>query len=102
VGENDLLRPQRIGGTVTRLYPAARATCYGITPCDNNFFGVLEKYNPNTCTFFTPIGEMRFALNEIFKVSGLSMGDLLYEEYIPITEELHLLKRDAPQVYETY
>ena len=30
------------------------------------------------------------------------MGELPYEEYIPSTEELHLLKRDAPQVYETY
>ena len=29
------------------------------------------------------------------------MGDLPYEEYIPGTE-LYLLKKDAPQVYETY
>jgi len=45
---------------------------------------------------------MGFALHEIFEVSGMSMGDLPYDEYIPITEELHLLKRDVPQVYETY
>ena len=38
----------------------------------------------------------------MFEVSGLSMGDLPYEEYIPSTEELHLLKRDAPRVYEIY
>jgi len=38
----------------------------------------------------------------MFEVSGLSMGDLPYEEYTLNTEELHLLKRDAPQVYETY
>ena len=30
------------------------------------------------------------------------MGDLPYEEYILDTEELHLFKKDAPQVYETY
>jgi len=30
------------------------------------------------------------------------MGDLPYKEYIPSTEELHLLKRDDPQVYKTY
>ena len=45
---------------------------------------------------------MGFALHEIFKVSGLSMGDLPYEEYIPSIEELHLLNKDASQVYETY
>ena len=39
---------------------------------------------------------------KMFEVSGLTMGDLPYEEYIPSAEELHLLKRDAPQVYETY
>jgi len=83
------------------LYPAVRATCYEIAPSDYNFFGVLEKYNPDTCTFFTPIGEIRFALHEMFEVSGLSMRDRPYE-YITSTEELHLLKRDAPQVHETY
>jgi len=38
----------------------------------------------------------------MFEVSALTMGDLLYEEYISSTEELHLLKRDAPQVYKAY
>ena len=38
----------------------------------------------------------------MFEVSGLSMEDFPYEEYIPNTEELHLLKRDAPQVYKIY
>jgi len=84
------------------LYPAIRDVCYGITPSDYNFFGILNKYNPDTCTFFTPVGEMGFALHEMFEVSGLSMGDCPYEEYIPSTKKLHLLKRDAPQVHETY
>jgi len=39
---------------------------------------------------------MGFALHEMFEVLGLSIGDLPYEEYILGTEELHLLKRDAP------
>ena len=30
------------------------------------------------------------------------MGELSYEEYIPGTKELHLLKKDAPQMYDTY
>jgi len=45
---------------------------------------------------------MRFTLHEMFEVSGLSMRDLPYEEYIPSTEELHLLKSDAPHMYEIY
>jgi len=76
--------------------------CYGIALSNYNLFVILEKYNPDTCIFFTPIGEIGFALHEIFEVSGLNMGYLPYEEYIPNTEELNLLKRDAPQVYETY
>jgi len=84
------------------LYPAVRVVCYGIIPSHYNFFDILEKYNLDTCTFFTPVGEMGFALHEMFEVTGLYMGDLPYEEYIPSTEKLHLLKRDAPQVYENY
>jgi len=84
------------------LYPVDRAVCYGITPNNYYFFVILEMYNPNTCTFSTPIEDIRFALHEMFEVSGLSIGDLPYEKYIPRTEELHLLKRDARQVYEIY
>ena len=62
---------------------------------------MLEKYNPNSCTFFSPVGEMWFALHEMYEVSGLPMGDLPYEEYVPGTKELHWMK-DAPRVYETY
>jgi len=41
---------------------------------------MLEKHNPNTCTFFTPVGEMGFALHEMF---------LPYKEYILSTKELY-------------
>ena len=44
---------------------------------------------------------MELALHELYEVSGLVMGDAPYEEYVP-TEELHLLKKEDPQVYETY
>ena len=40
---------------------------------------------------------MRFALHKMFEVFGLSMGDLLYEEYVLGNEELHPLKKDAPK-----
>jgi len=63
---------------------------------------MLEHYNLETCTFFTPVREMRFALHEMYEVSGLAMGDIPYEEYIPGTGELHLIKKDAPLVYENY
>ena len=62
----------------------------------------MERYNPWTCTFFTPVGEMGLALHQLYKVSGLVIGDAPYEEYIMTTEELHLLKKDDPQVYKTY
>jgi len=71
-------------------------------PSYYNFFAILKKYNQDTSTFFTPVREIRFALHEMFEISGLTMGDLPYKEYIPSTKELHLLKRDAPKVYETY
>ena len=63
---------------------------------------MLEMYNPSTTTFFTLSGELGFALHEMFEVSGLSMGEVPYEEYVLGAEELHILRRDAPQIYETY
>ena len=45
---------------------------------------------------------MGLALHELYEVSGLVMGDAPYEEYVPTSEELHLLKKENPQVYETY
>ena len=62
------------------LYQAVRAVCYGITPSYYNFFPMLEKCNPDTCTSFTLVGEMGFALHEMFEVSGLFIGDLPYED----------------------
>ena len=51
--------------------------------------------------FFTTIREMGLALHEIYEVSGLMIGDAPYEEYVPSTEELHLLKKSDHLVYET-
>jgi len=53
-------------------------------------------------TFFTPTREMELTLHELYEVSGLVMGDTPYEEYISTSEELHLLRKEDPQVYETY
>ena len=73
------------------LYPTVKAVCYGIILNDYNFFRILEKYNPDTCTFFTSVGEMGFALHEMFEVSRLSIRYWPYEEYIPSTKEFYLL-----------
>ena len=62
----------------------------------------MERYNPETCMFFTPAEEMGFAQYEMYELSRLVMGDLSYEEYVPTIEELHLMKKDASLVYETY
>ena len=62
---------------------------------------MLEHYNPETCTFFTSVGEMRLALHEMYEVSGLVMGKISYEEYVPSAEELHLMEGSAPLVYAT-
>ena len=91
----DLLK--RVG-----LYSAVRAVQWGIPQSSQNFFGILERYNPSTGTFFTPVGEMGLALHELYEVSGLSSGDIPYEEFVPTTRELRLLEKESPQVYETY
>jgi len=63
---------------------------------------MLEHYNTKICTFFTLVGEMGFALHEMYEVFNLAMGDISYKEYIPGTEELHLIKKDALLVYQIY
>ena len=45
---------------------------------------------------------MGLALHELYEVSGSVIGDAPCEEYVPTTKELHLLKKNDPQVYETY
>ena len=45
---------------------------------------------------------MGLALYEMYEVSGLVIGDVPYEEYVPSIEELHLLKKNDPLVYKTY
>jgi len=59
----DLLK--RVG-----LYHSVRIVHYGLPQSSHHFYGVLERYNPLTGTFFTPVGEMRLALHELYEVSG--------------------------------
>ena len=78
------------------------ATRRGVVQSLHNFFAMLEKYNPDSCTFFTPAGELGFALHEMQAVSGLSLGKMPYEEFIPTTEELSLLKVAHPEICATF
>ena len=79
-----------------------RAVWYGIPQSNQYIYAILEQYNPETCTFFTPIGKMGIALHEMYEVSGLVIRDGPYKEYVLSTEELYLLKRRDPLVYGTY
>ena len=45
---------------------------------------------------------MGLALHEMYEVSGLVMGDILYEEHVPLAKELHLMEDSAPMVYAIY
>jgi len=82
--------------TQVGLYHSVRVVQYGLPQSSHNFYGVLERYNPLTGTFFTPVEEMGLALHELYEVSGLVMGDTPYEEYVPTFEELHLLRKKDP------
>lgn len=75
--------------------------------CNSNesfpfFFCLLKLYNLNTGTFFTPYDELVLALQEMYEVLGLPIGEIPYEEYVPIGEELYLLKAQHTLIYDTY
>src|SRR5436189_2979511 len=74
----------------------------GVRANVNNFLGMLEQYSPRTCTFFTPVGEIRISPWEMQHVSGLPAGEFPYEEHVPPSAELELLKVQDPELYSTY
>jgi len=59
------------------LYRAVKVIKYGISQSSHHFYGVLDRYNPWMCTFFTPVREMVLGLHELYEVSGLVIGDAL-------------------------
>ncbi|ONK56577.1 uncharacterized protein A4U43_C10F10290 [Asparagus officinalis] len=64
------------------LYAAIRSTMYGLPVSAKN-------------------GELGLALHEMHKISGLPMGQMLYQEYFPSNHELSQLKDRMPDRYET-
>lgn len=61
---------------------------YGLSHSTYHLFSSLEMYDSKSRTFFTPVGELDFALPEMFEISLLSIGELPYEEIVPMIEEL--------------
>ncbi|ONK77923.1 uncharacterized protein A4U43_C02F12350 [Asparagus officinalis] len=83
------------------LYEAFRSTMYGLPVSAKHFFALCELYNPDSNTFLTRNGELGLALHEMHKISGLPMGQMLYQEYFPSNPELSQLKDRMPDRYET-
>src|SRR4051812_11108535 len=85
-----------------QLLPAILAVRQGVRANVNNFLGMLEQYSSETCTFFTPAGEIGISPWEMQHVSGLFAGEFPYEEHVPPSAELELLKMQDPELYSTY
>jgi len=104
VGQDGGLCSYRARGLVEvgEIVPGCWAIQYGLLQSSYHFYGILERYNPLTGTFFTLVGEMGLVLHELYEISELVIGDALYEEYVLTTEGLHLLKKKGSLVYETY
>jgi len=56
---------------------------------------------PSVGTFFTPVSELGMALHEMWEVSNLPIGSMLYD-YFPCAEEFAQLEKDKPAMYEMY
>jgi len=80
----------------SQAYISGQGHSDGIQPSHYHFFTMLEL-----CLLHSK-HRVRVSLHEMYEVFGHLMGELPYEEYVTGTEELHLLKKDAPLVYETY
>src|SRR3954470_5081056 len=85
-----------------QLLPALLAVCQGVRANVNNSLGMLEQYSSETCTFFTPVGEIGISPWEMQHVSGLPAGEFPYEEHMPPSAELEWLKMQDPELYSTY
>ena len=83
------------------LHEAVWATCQGIKISVPNFFAIFKLYCPALVTFFTPIGELGLALRDIWEISNLHIGSMLYEEYFFYTMELEQMEKDDQEMFGT-
>ncbi|XP_020250869.1 uncharacterized protein LOC109828251 [Asparagus officinalis] len=84
------------------LYAPIRATMYGLPVSCRHFLALLETYMPDSNTFMTSGGELGLALHEMYQVSSLPMGDCPYQEYFPSNQQLEWLKKDTPDMHDTF
>lgn len=73
------------------LHRAIRNVQNEIPQSPYNLFGLLEMYNFETSTVFTPVGNLGLTLHVIYEVLALSIREFPYEEYISTTKELNML-----------
>lgn len=85
-----------------KLRPSIEASKHGIVQNNEYLFGMLELYNLETCTFFTPIGKLGMSLEEMYVVSGLPPSEYPSEEYMPYMDDLNELDWTNPDMYQTY
>src|SRR3954468_9117926 len=85
-----------------QLFPTMLAVRQGVRANVNNFLCMLEQYSSETCTFFTPVGEIEISPWEMQHVSGLPAGEFPYEDDMPPSAELELLKMQDPELYSIY
>lgn len=53
-----------------------RAVTHGIPASRFHFFSILEIYNLEMGTFFTPIGEIGLAVHEMYEILGLPIDEI--------------------------
>lgn len=70
------------------LYDAVQATHVGFRQSPQDFFGLLEMYNSETWTFFTPAGELGLPYHEMHYISGLPYSEYPYEECFYMSSEI--------------
>lgn len=75
---------------------------FGLPLNIQNFFYILEHYNPNTNTFFMPVREMGMAMHEMHEVTLLPDGDYPYEEFVPNKRELRELEKQVAVMFDVY
>ena len=73
------------------LFSAIRAVRSGLVQDPQKFYGVMELYDVDTRTFFTPVGELGISYHEMQYVSGLDYGEFVYEERVPPPSDLEKL-----------
>lgn len=61
---------------------------YEISPSYQHLWALLERFNPETCIFFTHVGELGMALHEMEEVSGYIMATFLIRSVYPQARSL--------------